>query len=206
MANPDTPSSPALPDVSTIRRILQTLGEIYVPHHMMSRQNYDLVISAFALFTIGSFVISLGRSFLAAGPQELTTNMMITTMSYGLMTCGGVAAIISSPAASLQQDAAKFTTLVYVLFLATVVLYALISWTFFLTMGETPVTYLRYLAPPSYIRFGICAVASALVIFVFSRRARRFNAALWLQLQNKAFWMVVYWVLTSVCATIAVSV
>lgn len=205
MADPNGPGTPALPTDTLIKRILQTLGEIYVPHQMMSRQNYDLVISAFALFTVGSFTITIGRSFLATGPQEITTNIIITAMCYALMVCGGVAAIISSPSATLTEDAAKFTTLVYVLFLMTVILYALFSWIGFLSFGETPVTYLRDIGPPSTIRFVICAFSSALVVFVFSRRARLFNADLWQVLPHKKFWMVVYWLLTSISATIAVS-
>jgi hypothetical protein len=191
---------------STIKRIVDVVTQLHVPHHLMPSKPFDLLLNAGALFVVGTFIINLGRWSIATTSTELSQNILATVACYAIMAVGGVLAILISPNATFQEDAAKFTSLVYFLFLATVLLYAVVSVVVYQSTGETAVTLMRELASPWLTRLLICSMTSIAAIGLFARRTRLFTPDGWKLAPNKTVWMIVYWVLTSLCAAFALSV
>ncbi|KQV82025.1 hypothetical protein [Rhizobium sp. Root1220] len=199
MARAPKPGTPAANDV------LDSVIELRVPHHLMRRKNFRLVFDAVALCFVGGFVLTIGRALVPAAPNDLLTNLIATGACYAFMFVAGVVGIMASPNTTIREDTAKFTTLVYFMFLATIVIYGIACIGVYFAAGDTLVNILRDVFSPFVTRLLVCFPASLLAIGLIAQRTRRFYFAPWTRAQHKPAWIAVYWVLTSVTAAVVLT-
>lgn len=205
MAKPPAAATPRLPEAAAANNVLDSVIELRVPHYLMQRKNFRLVFDALTLCFVGGFVLTVGRALVPSAPNSLLTNLIATATCYAFMFVAGVVGIWASPNATIKEDTAKFTTLVYFMFLATIVIYGAISIGCFVITGDTLVNLLRDHFAPIGTRLLVCFLASFLAIGLIAQRTRRFCGAPWMNAQHKIAWIMVYWVLTSVAAAIVLT-
>ncbi len=205
MAKAPERASPVTPNSAASNNILDSVIELRVPHYLMQRRNYRQVFDALALCAIGSVALTVGRVLVPAAPNDLLTNFVATGVCYAFMFVAGVVGICASPNATIREDTAKFTKLVYSMFLATIFIYGAASIGVDLMVGDTLVNILRDLLPPFCTRLLVCFPASLLAICLIAWRTQRFHHTPWARAPNKLLWIVTYWVLTSVTAAVVLS-
>jgi hypothetical protein len=194
-----------MPDTEAANNVLDSVIELRVPHYLMQRKNFRLVFDALALCFVGGFVLTVGRALVPAAPNDLLTNLIATGTCYAFMFFAGLVGIWASPNATIRDDTAKFTTLVYFMFLATIVIYGAISIGCYLATGDTLVNILRDWFAPIGTRLLVCFPASLLAICLIAQRTRRFYGVPWMRAQHKIAWIMIYWVLTSVAAAVVLT-
>jgi len=205
MANAPKDPEPTPPNGALVDSVLTPVTELRIPHYLIQRRNLQLVFDAVALCFVGGFVLTVGRALVPATPNDLLLNLIATTTCYAFMFIAGVVGIVASPDTTIKEDTAKFTTLVYFMFLATVVIYGAISIVFYLIAGDTIVNILRGVLAPIATRLLLCFPASLLAIGLIALRTRRFDTAPWANAPHKPIWIAFYWVLTSVAAALVLS-
>ena len=193
------------PNAALVDAVITPLTELRVPHFLMQRRNLQLVFDALALCFVGGFVLTMGRALVPATPNSLLANLIATGTCYAFMFIAGVVGIVVSPNATIKEDTAKFTTLVYFMFLATIVIYGGVSIGWYLIIGDTIVNILRGVLPPMGTRLLFCFPASLLAIGLIALRTSRFDTAPWAGAPHKWLWIAFYWVLTSVAAALVLT-